>query len=254
MVPGYRRTRKRGQRRAVTTWDASSERTAPASVSGASASVAAARRSPRTGAKGERDLGAEHPLERHRHRLERRALVDGAPDGDAEAAPRPQCAPHLAEGSRAVGEELQPLLAENRVEAGIRQSKIERAALDPLDRCSSRCRERSRDGEHPGVQIDTNDVPTGTDALRRSASHDASPASNIQHALALREPSAIDKQRRPGCEDVSSDVALVQFSGLPGQLPRLVLVHLACHLCYGARVRSRPLRVSSLESTNSVAI
>src|SRR5947208_8117571 len=163
-------------------------------------------------------------------------------------------ATHLPQRERLVGKELQPLLTENRVEAGSRQSKIERAALEPPARSPSRCRERSRDGEHPGVQIDTNDVPAGTDALRRSARHDASPASNIQHPLALREPSAVDKQRRPGCEDVSSDVALVQFSGLPGQLPRLVLVHVACHLCYGARVRSRPLRVSSLESTNSVAI
>jgi len=176
------------------------------------------------------------------------------PYAERETAAMLEHATHVPQRERLVGKELQPLLAENRVEAGIRQSKIERAALDPLDRCSSRCRERSRDGEHPGVQIDTNDVPTGTDALRRSASHDASPASNIQHALALRKPSAVDEQRRPGCEDVSSDVALVQFSGLPGQLPRLVLVRLACHLCYGARVRSRPLRVSSLESTNSVAI
>jgi hypothetical protein len=62
---------------------------------------------------------------------------------------------------------------------------------------------------------------------RRSASHNAGPASNIQHALARFQTSGVDKQRHPGVEDVPSGVALVQFGRLPGQLPLLEPIHRA---------------------------
>src|SRR5438445_5714645 len=87
------------------------------------------------------------------------------PYAERETAAMLEHATHVPQRERLVGKELQPLLAENRVEAGIRQSKIERAALDPLDRCPSRCRERTLDGEHPAIQIDTYTAPSTTGTL-----------------------------------------------------------------------------------------
>src|SRR5258707_15690230 len=89
------------------------------------------------------------------------------PYAERETAAMLEHAAHLPQRERLVGKELQPLLTENRVEAGIRQSKIERAALDPLNRCPGPSRQRSRDGGQPGAQIDTHDEPPGTQALRR---------------------------------------------------------------------------------------
>ncbi len=68
-----------------------------------------------------------------------------------------------------------------------------------------------------------------TDTFRCGASDDASPASNVQHALADTDVSDIDKQRRPGPEDVPGEVALVQFGRLRAQLPLPVLGHLPFH-------------------------
>ena len=100
---------------------------------------------------------------------------------------------------------------------------------DPFDRCADRCRERSRDGDHCRVQINSYDTSSRTDPFRRGASDDAGPASNVQHALADADVSDIDKQGRPGSEDVPSDVALVPFGRLRAQLPLPVLGHLPFH-------------------------
>src|SRR4030081_3931539 len=86
------------------------------------------------------------------------------------------------------------------------------SAFDPLDRCADAYRERSCDGDHSGVQINSYDTSSRTDTFRCGASDDASPASNVQHALADTDISDIDKQTRPGSDDVPSDVALVQIA------------------------------------------
>src|SRR5262249_40126889 len=98
-------------------------------------------------------------------------------------------AAHLPHCKRLVGKELQSLLTEDHVDGGVLQSKIERAAFDPLDWCTDRRRERSRDRDHCRVQIDTNDPPGGTDTLGRNASHYAGPTSNVQHTLSGHQAS-----------------------------------------------------------------
>src|SRR5262249_19910643 len=64
---------------------------------------------------------------------------------------------------------------QNHIEARILQSQVERAALEPFDRCADRSRKRARDPDHSRVQINTDHASTGTDALGRDAGDDASP-------------------------------------------------------------------------------
>src|SRR5262249_3899784 len=71
--------------------------------------------------------------------------------------------------------------------------------------------------------VRADDPASGTDPLRHNASHDPGPAGHVQSALARREASGVDQQRRPRAEDVPGMVALVEFGCLRRNLPRLVL-------------------------------
>src|SRR5439155_10568960 len=107
--------------------------------------------------------------------------------------------------------------------------KIKRAAFDPFDCCAGWFRQRSCDCDHSGVEINSYDTSSSTDTFRCSASDDAGSASDVQHAFADTDVSDVDKQGRPGSEDVASDVALVQLGRLRAQLPLPVLGHLPFH-------------------------
>ena len=151
------------------------------------------------------------------------------PHAECEAAAMLEHAVHLHQCGRLIWKKLQSLLTENHVKTDVLELKIERVTLKPFDRSASRYRERPRNADHGGIQIDTNNTSGGTDALCRSASHKACSASNIQHALAFHDASGIDKQRHPRSQDVASDVAFVEFSRLRAKVPWLVLGHLAIH-------------------------
>ena len=73
-------------------------------------------------------------------RLPQRTVVNhGAiPHAEREAATMDEHAAHLLHCQRLIGKKLQPMLTEDHVKARIRQSKIERAALEPFDRGASR--------------------------------------------------------------------------------------------------------------------
>jgi hypothetical protein len=148
--------------------------------------------------------------------------ADALPYAERETPAAIEHTAHLPQCEGFVGKELQALLAQNDVEARILQSKIERTTLEPLDRSTVRGRERARDGEHSGIQIDA-DHPTGrTDALRRNSCHDPGPASHVQHALTSGQPSGVDQRGRARAENVSSAAALVAFGGLAAELELLV--------------------------------
>jgi hypothetical protein len=131
-------------------------------------------------------------------------------------------AAHLAHGACLVGEELQPLLAQHRVDAPVREAEIERAALEPFDRRSPRRRQRPRDADHAGVEIDSDDVPGRTDPLGGDARHHAGAACHVEHALARREPRGVDQQRRPPPEDVARHIAFVELGRVADELPGLL--------------------------------
>ena len=169
--------------------------------------------------------------DKSRERLADRAVVkpDTVPDAEREAAAVSEHAAHLPHGTRLIGKKLQSLLAENRVHGGVpnRRSSAPPAthSIDAPTGAGSDCATAIM----AGVQIDPYDTSGRTDPFRRSASHDAGPASNVQHALADADVSDIDKQGRPRSEDVASDVALVQFGRLCAQLPLPVRGHLPFH-------------------------
>src|SRR5262245_9216799 len=154
---------------------------------------------------------------------------DVIPHAECETAATAEHAPHLPQCERFVRKELQSLLAEDRVKTCILQPKIERAANKPSDRCAHRRRERLRDPDHPGIEIECNDAAGGTDTLRRNSSNDTRPASNVQYALARRHMSGIDERRCPRTEDVPDDITLIEFGRLRAQVPLLVRAHRPFH-------------------------
>jgi hypothetical protein len=135
-------------------------------------------------------------------------------------------AARLLQRERLVGKELESLLTQNHIEARILQPQVERAALKPFDRRADRSRKRSRDPDHSRVQINPNHASAGTDALCRDAGDDASPASNVQHALAGGRASRVDQQRRPGAKDISGGAALVVLGGLVAELELFACVQI----------------------------
>ena len=133
---------------------------------------------------------------------------DAIPDAERELATRAEHAPHLPKGKQFIRKKLQSLLTENYVKGGIRQLKIERAPLKPFD-CGAKWVGSDRaTAIIPGLRSTPTMRPVGP---TRSAATRATTPSRKQHphALAHRQTSGIDQQRRPRCEDVSAWVPLV---------------------------------------------
>src|SRR6266545_1469666 len=147
------------------------------------------------------------------------------PDAERNAAASSENAPYLAQRERLVREKLQALLAEHRIEARIRQLKIERVALEPLNGRTGTSWQRPSHRDHAGIQIDANHVAVGSHAFRRDARHYASSASKVQDAFPCRKVGGIDQQRGPRAKDAASDHLLVSFSRIAAEVPLLVLVH-----------------------------
>src|SRR4029077_15692139 len=62
-------------------------------------------------------------------RCERRWVVDLCPDRDRNSAVRPQCAAHLSQRRRGIGEELKTLLARRDVEVGVEVGVVDRQSI-----------------------------------------------------------------------------------------------------------------------------
>src|SRR5262249_51611407 len=177
--------------------------------------------------------------------------ADALPYTERKTAAAVERAAHLPQRERLVGKELESLLTQNHIEARILQSQVERAALEPFDRCADRSRKRARDPDHSRVQINTDHASTGTDALGRDAGDDASPTSNVQHALAGCRAGGVDQRWCPGAEDISGGAALVALGGLVAELElfarvQIALARLALHLCRRERIaliRSQAFRL-----------
>ena len=177
--------------------------------------------------------------------------ADALPHTERKTAAVVEHAAHLPQRERLVGKELESLLTQNHIEARILQPQVERAALEPFDRCADRSRKRARNPDHSRIQINTDHASAGTDALRRDAGDDASPASNVQHALPGCRASGVDQRRRPGAEDISGGTALVTLGGLVAELElfarvQIALARLALHLCRRERIaliRSQAFRL-----------
>src|SRR5262245_63194137 len=71
--------------------------------------------------------------------------TDAGPHTECQTAAMIEHAAHLPKRYQVIGKELQSLLTKNRVEAGVRQLQIKRAAFEPFDRRAGRRRERSEE-------------------------------------------------------------------------------------------------------------
>jgi hypothetical protein len=94
---------------------------------------------------------------------------------------------HLTQRRRAIRKELEPQLTVRNVERGIRKRHLRRAGLLPRY-------QRARgwfvspaggsDGEHTGVQVETDHIPGAANLLRDESGYYTGAARNIQDALA----------------------------------------------------------------------
>ena len=112
---------------------------------------------------------------------EQRGLLVGAPGADGQPPAGVERAAQLARRGRPVGEELEPLLADDDVEP-LAVAERERAgvALAPVDVGG----DRPRDGEHGGAEVDAHDRAPLPHALLREPRDDARPAGDVEHAVA----------------------------------------------------------------------
>ena len=137
---------------------------------------------------------------------EHRDLVGRAPGGDPEPAAGGQRPAHLPRGGRAVGKELQALLAGDHVEAlALGQRQVERAAVTPGDGR----RHGTRHFQHAGADVHADDGPAGPDAFARQSRHDASAATDVEHPLAGGGPQAIEQHLGPRAEERADQPLLV---------------------------------------------
>ena len=118
---------------------------------------------------------------------------EAVPNTKRETPAANEHASHLAERQCFIGKELEPLLAEDCVKAGIRQTEIERAPLNPFNRRARSCRERDSHADHSGIEIDTDHAARGTHTLRRHTCHDPGTTRHVQHRLTFREANSLDK-------------------------------------------------------------
>src|SRR5439155_26195199 len=79
--------------------------------------------------------------------------TDSDPDAERQTSATDEHAAHLPKRQRLVGKELKSLLTENRIEAGTRQSQVERTALEPLDGRARLGRERPRYSDHSRIEV-----------------------------------------------------------------------------------------------------
>src|SRR6266851_116573 len=118
-------------------------------------------------------------FESYEKSAESRAVVDGAPATEGEAAARRENPAHLPSTGQTVGKELQALLAEHEVEGCVRQGHLQRIPLVPLDVGAN----RASNCDHPGVDVKADHMPA-LDSLSGEASHNASTARDVHDTLA----------------------------------------------------------------------
>src|SRR6185503_1207334 len=121
--------------------------------------------------------------------------LNGAVDAQRDPTGAFNNTAHLLKGLVLVRKELQPQLTKNCVKAVGRGGQVQSAAIYPSYRCSFALYATSN-GQHAGIQVETCDL-AATYPLGRQASHDTSPASDVQHSFAGTELREIDEILRP---------------------------------------------------------
>jgi hypothetical protein len=113
-------------------------------------------------------------------------------DEHQRPARRREDAAHLSQRRQAVGEELQPELAQHEVEGSVGERERVGGCLVPGDRRTAGRRGPS-DRQHPGVEVDASDRALGPDTLGSRAGHDSRPAGDVQDPLTGPDPGEVDQ-------------------------------------------------------------
>lgn len=126
-------------------------------------------------------------------------------DEHQRSARRREDPAHLAQRPQAVGEELQPELAQHEVEGSVGERERIGGRLVPGDRHTAGRRGPS-DRQHPGVEVDACDRALGPDTLGSHAGHDSRPAGDVQYPLTGPDPAT--STRRPREHNETTRTAL----------------------------------------------
>jgi hypothetical protein len=122
--------------------------------------------------------------------------------------PTAEDASHVAQCPQAVGEELQPELAQHDVEGCVGERKRVSGCLVPLDRHTT-ARPGPRDRQHGGVDVGAGDQAIVPDTLGGHSGRDSRPARDVQHSLAGPNRRHVDQSVREGLADRGNEVPLV---------------------------------------------
>jgi hypothetical protein len=112
------------------------------------------------------------------------------------------------------------LLTAHDVEAGIRERQRGRVSFTPHDRSPFRSRRRTRDREHPYIEIEPGYLARRADKRRNISGDRPSATSNVEHAVAILRGCQLDERLRPGISECRHDVAFVRLcNSFTGKLP-----------------------------------
>ncbi len=159
---------------------------------------------------------AEMARERFRQPGAVGVAFDRVPNRQRAASGASQYPAHLAQRRGAVGEELQPLLANHGIEARIRKRQSPRIALLPVQRRHAWRRQLTRKLKHPGIHIEARDSTTSADAQRRRACDHAGAAREVEHAPGGPQLREIQQILDPGTEHIPDRPPLVLERGARG--------------------------------------
>jgi hypothetical protein len=168
---------------------------------------------------------SEMPLQRVSKCLRSRIVRQRAEDTQHHPAARDEDATHLPQGPGAIRKELEPELAQDCVERGIREGHVQDAGLGPANGCTRETRQGTGNREHRGVEIKPNDHTLGTDLFGSQARHDPGATGDVKHALIGLERSAADQIGCPDAGDRRDEIALIELGRVARQLPWFVVVY-----------------------------
>jgi hypothetical protein len=128
-------------------------------------------------------------------------------DEHLRSARRREDPSHVAQGPQAVGEELQPELAQHEVEGAVGKRARVSGCLVPGD--GHAVRRGPRDRQHPGVDVGTGDQAIASDTFGSHPGRDSRPARDVQHSLAGPNRGDVDQSVGEGLTDRRNEVPLV---------------------------------------------
>src|SRR5690348_6664443 len=126
--------------------------------------------------------------------------------------------------SRKASEELKSQLAVRDIERSIRKRQLVGTCFPPMHRRGS-VSSPSRNVQHAGIEIDTDDHSAWSHPCRGDPRHYSSAASDVNHTVALLEIDKFYKYSSPWPKNSRDQLPFVHLGRATGDLPLFLLTH-----------------------------